>query len=394
MTGVERRVTIGGLIRLACAVAVLVVLTAPAARASAARPAPTEIEHVRASMRGLACPSTNQCTAIDEGLEESTLETSHELTFDPSSPGAAQAIAVGSTDYADIACPSQTQCTALGASGSVVTFNPTSPASQITGTIESGLAVEALACPSVAQCTTVDKHGREVTFNPMSPASPTPVAIDPEQLTEAIACPSASQCTAVDTSGRAVTFDPQSPEAPTTSTIDPSYQLTHIACPSLTQCTAVDRDGNEITFNPTSPGAVTLTALKRGAGPVVGYPTEGIACPSTTQCTAALEVSPLSSGVVTFNPNSPGTPTPVSILETISSISCPSSSQCTINDDVQVLTFDPTMLGATATPAWTHAQCKRTYTSWLRRHSRARRSARSAEASLLRRQHGCPSSSL
>jgi hypothetical protein len=139
---------------------------------------------------------------------------------------------------------------------------------------------------------------------------------------------------------------------------------------------------------------VTVTALKPGAGPVVGYPTAGIACPSTTQCTAALEVSPLSSGVVTFNPNSPGTPTPVSILETISSISCPSRSQCTINDDAQVLTFDPATLGAAATPRWTEAQCKRTYANWLKRHARARRSARSAEASLLRKQHGCPSSSL
>src|ERR1035441_10422144 len=75
--------------------------------------------------------------------------------------------------------------------------------------------------------------------------------------------------------------------------------LAGVACPSATQCTAVDLSGQQVTFNPASPGTPTPTTIDTTS-------LAGVACPSATQCTAVDAIG----RQVTFNPASPGTPTP------------------------------------------------------------------------------------
>jgi hypothetical protein len=237
-----------------------------------------------------------------------------------------------------VACPSTNQCTAISGAGSgmndggEVTFNPTSPGSPAPVTIDSGAVLDGVACPSTSQCTAVDSGGGEVTFNPTSPGVPTPTLIDSNAGGLAlVACPSTSQCTAVDYDGNEVTFNPTSPGSPTPKLIDSNAVPVGVACPSTSQCTVVDSSDNELTFNPTSPGVPTPKPVGSGEG--------GVACPSTSQCTAVDS----GGGEVTFNPRSPGVPNPTVVARHIlTSVACPSTRQCTaVGFDGQEVTFDP-----------------------------------------------------
>ena len=72
--------------------------------------------------------------------------------------------------------------------------------------------------------------------------------------------------------------------------------LSGVACPSTVQCTAVDARGQELTFDPASPGTPTPITVSDSypAGyspggeyyPAGNYGLEAVACPSTSQCTA------------------------------------------------------------------------------------------------------------
>src|SRR5437899_9699842 len=53
--------------------------------------------------------------------------------------------------------------------------------------------LEGVSCPSTTQCTAVDAVGQEVTFNPTSPGTPTTVTVDSGQQLRAVACPTTSQ---------------------------------------------------------------------------------------------------------------------------------------------------------------------------------------------------------
>src|ERR1700735_4496024 len=55
--------------------------------------------------------------------------------------------------------------------------------------------------------------------------------------------------------------------------------LGSVACPSAAQCTALDFSGQQVTFDPASPGTPTPTAIDSDG-------LSGVACPSATQCTA------------------------------------------------------------------------------------------------------------
>jgi hypothetical protein len=218
--------------------------------------------------------------------------------------------------------------------------------------------LKSIACPSSTQCTAVDHEGQEVTFNPQSPGTPTPIAVDSGSVLTRVACPSSTQCTAVDEVGQEVTFNPQSPGSPTPTQIGGFRVPLSIACPSVTQCTAVDSvsekypgpplgaQGHEITFNPQSPGTPTEAAITSRVSPT------SVACPSSTQCTAV----DASGGEVTFNPQSPGTPAPVTISEKrLTSVACPSSTQCTAVNETGGLvpsgaevTFNPQSPGTPA----------------------------------------------
>lgn len=123
--------------------------------------------------------------------------------------------------------------------------------------------------------------------------------------------------------------------------------LMGIACPSVSQCTTVSLQGTEMTFNPTSPGKPTPQTIDGGRA------LSDVACPSISRCTA-VDGSPRSSKPggyeITFNPLSPGTPTPVKIDNSsdgqLWSMACPSESQCTTVGYSGVgVTFDPASQG-------------------------------------------------
>src|ERR1700684_613693 len=91
-----------------------------------------------------------------------------------------------------------------------------------------------------------------------------------------------------------------------------------VACPSATQCTAVDGSGQELTYNPSSPGTPTPVVID------AGQQLQAISCSSATRC-AALDYG---GRVVTFNPQSPSTTTVVVLpSDAFYTLSC-TSDQC------------------------------------------------------------------
>lgn len=107
-----------------------------------------------------------------------------------------------------------------------------------------------------------------------------------------------------------------------------------VACPSSTQCTVTDNQGQQVTFDPSSPGDPTPTSIDPGNAP------KGLACPSMTQCTAVDNEGQL----VTFDPRAPGAPPVIKLSFTsLESVACPLEDRCTAvgNPTSNVVTFDP-----------------------------------------------------
>ena len=107
-------------------------------------------------------------------------------------------------------------------------------------------------------------------------------------------------------------------------------------CPSTTECTAVDLRGQEVTFDPQNPGSPTPVAI------VNNHALLSVSCPSTTQCTAVDD----DQYEATFNPQSPTTGRYASLgtqsEASITSVSCPTVTQCTAVDAVgEQATFNP-----------------------------------------------------
>lgn len=188
-----------------------------------------------------------------------------------------------------------------------------------------------------------------------------PVVVDPTGgpnhsggYLDAVACASSTQCTAVDGGGTGeVTFDPFHPESAHLVTID-SQPMAGVACPSLTQCTAVDTvgstrtGGREVTFNPQNPGTPTPVTIYAVVGPdyVEHYSPTAVACPSQAQCTAVLA----NGGEVTFNPLSPGVLIATAIdSNLITGLACPTLSLCVAVDNYGgEVTFNPQSPGSPA----------------------------------------------
>jgi hypothetical protein len=211
-----------------------------------------------------------------------------------------------------------------------------------------------VACPSASQCTAVDGKGREVTYDPGAPGSPTPVAILPGVGQSWIACPSVLQCTAIggspESNGLEVTFDPRSPPGATSAPIPEDGLFTGIACPSTGECTAVFQElfgcrSDEVTFNPHLPGGAQAVVIDQVSPcPIVGHfalgPSLAVACPSASQCAVVDSAG----RETTFDPVSPGSPTPMTIDsgKDLAAVDCVSTSQCTAIDDAGgQVTFNP-----------------------------------------------------
>jgi len=318
----------------------------------------------------VACPSTTQCTLVDNEGQE--------VTFDPAAPASATSYVFDSGQtYSAIVCPTTTECVTVSNNGREVEFDPTAPAGASTPRSLAATATRGLACPATTQCTAIDGTGHELTFDPTTTASPTNLTVDTGKQLNGISCPSATQCTAIDNAGGEVTFDPTSPGSPTPATVDGSTAMNGVSCPSTSQCTAVDASGQVVTFNPTSPGTPTPVSIDSGQiltdivcpstsrcvtidfahheyafDPTnVGSPTQftigatflltALDCPSTTQCTLVDN----GGRTTTVDPTAPGSPT-LTLVDgraTMLGISCPSATQCTaIDNATRAITFDPT----------------------------------------------------
>ncbi len=127
-----------------------------------------------------------------------------------------------------------------------------------------------------------------------------------------------------------------------------------MACPTIGQCTAVGGNGYEVTFDPATPGTPTPAAIDVANGTfgdvVVTEPT-AVACPSASQCTAVDG----SGNEVTFNPTDGDLITGVTVLVAtapyvgngMNGVACPSTTQCTAVDyEGHQATFDPASPGS------------------------------------------------
>jgi hypothetical protein len=277
------------------------------------------------ALAGVACPSSGQCTAVDNQGQQ--------VTFDPTEPAAASTTKFTPDSFGAVACPSSEQCIGVGEDAAM--FNPLR--SVFSGiSVDPSNGLEAVACPSSIQCTATDLLGQEATFDPSLGSAQAPIAIDAPNWLDGLACPSTSQCTAVDFKGQQVTFDPTAPANPAPTVIAPGRWLWDVACPSVSQCTALG-EGEEVTFNPTEAGGVKIApiAINAFAG--------ALACPSTSQCTAVggseeVTFDPLELPLV---PEAPATPI-VEPNRPARSIRprCTSLSGCLADDLASRLTFD------------------------------------------------------
>jgi hypothetical protein len=235
-----------------------------------------------------------------------------------------------------VACPTADQCTAIDGNNEAVTFNPLSPGVPTAFPLGLDGFVARLVCPATTQCTGVTVEGQEVTFNPVSPLPVMSSALYPNQDFSGVSCPTTSQCTALGYHGHEITFNPDSPGSHSEAFVEvPATDMGDVSCPSATQCTAAGanvggqfRRSNFITFNPTSPARRTIVTAP--------WATLGtIDCPSQRSCTAVGQGTRTgrparseTAGEVTFNPTRRGKASLVVIQGGGSDVSCPTASLC------------------------------------------------------------------
>ncbi|HWK28062.1 MAG TPA: hypothetical protein VNS09_15965 [Solirubrobacter sp.] len=253
-----------------------------------------------------------------------------------------------------VSCPSTDQCTLVDEWGRAVTFNPLTFKRTNVFTIDSDASEPpsedwsflGLACPSTTQCTAVDSGGRAVTFNPLVVSQPPAVRIGPTNTRVrgfyGLACPTTTQCTAVDHLGMQVTFDPATPEAVhVVSIASADYVASGFACPSVSHCvTMTDGASQNVTvFDPTASVRPTPFNMTRQGD--WGYQS-AVACPAVTQCTVVNDSVSL---MITFDPTALRRSRPRSISHNLNGslhIRCPDISRCVVMDLYgRVVTVNP-----------------------------------------------------
>ena len=164
-------------------------------------------------LHAVACPSRTQCTAT---FHDSTgLLPGYEVTFNPISgnANAAGVALVGGVSLRWVSCPSTSQCTVVDDRGREVTFDPRTAQPNAPGQVEfPHTSFEAVSCPSLDQCSASEPPGFELTFDPTTgTANATGVQhFRTGKNDTLIDCPTANQCTTVGSDGREATFNPSS----------------------------------------------------------------------------------------------------------------------------------------------------------------------------------------
>jgi hypothetical protein len=186
-----------------------------------------------------SCPTTTQCTAIDNSNGIVTFDPTSSATPDPSTTPEA----VGT-----ISCPSASLCVAAGAS--ILVFDPAAPAAAVRTTAP-GNGLYEIECPTTTQCTGLGKDF-QLTFDPRSPGAGQPVKITKfDDTLRNLECPSVNQCVATESPRPsspgapytvfALGFDPAKTTKPVRTEL---YLSGSLSCVSARQCTSVGSDGS------------------------------------------------------------------------------------------------------------------------------------------------------
>jgi hypothetical protein len=191
-------------------------------------------------------------------------DAGREITFNPESPsGATPAVIDARHSLVAVACPSSAQCSAVDDRGAEVTFDPVASGAPVAHAIDQFAAV-AVACPTTTQCTAVDASGGEVTFNPLAPSQASALVVDQVPLA-AVSCRTATDCLAVDQSGRALEGDPHAVAAWSMHQLT-SNAMVDVACPSAIRCVGVDQAGDAFVGSsgplPPAPAAIAPPRIR------------------------------------------------------------------------------------------------------------------------------------
>jgi hypothetical protein len=279
---------------------------------------------------GLACPSSSQCTAVDQN---------EQVTFNPTTRRESTPVKLfpkqSEASISGVACPALTRCTAVRW-GREVTFDPRSTAVMKPATVDRNADQNfgAVACPSATLCVGGDGSGSEVAFDPATGRPIRPVAAVADIPLDATSCPALDLCTSIDSGADIVTFDPGTGLALTEAEIDPAMEShsqeegsdsspAALACPSADRCVSADPLGNVVTFDPTSPRAASVISSDRG------HWLTSVACPSTIDCVAvdargrAFRGDPADGKWL---------PDRVASAKTLIAVACPTSRECVAVD--------------------------------------------------------------
>lgn len=220
-------------------------------------------------LRGISCPSTSLCVAVDAagnvltstnptgGTPWAVTHADTNRSYGCSGAGlACQPPLIG------IACPSTALCAAVDFSGNVLTTRtPTAPGAWASVSAHGGAlgSLWGISCPALGFCATVDGTGGQViTFNPAIPGLELRRALPANAY--GIWCQSAGLCqaSAQPTGGLSSLLGSYNPGARNaTWTSSPLGAVNTIACPSPSVCIAGDDQG-DIAAGETTRGLIRL----------------------------------------------------------------------------------------------------------------------------------------
>ena len=257
------------------------------------------------ALTGLACPAVTLCVATDQSGSVVTSANptggSGAWTTTAVDSAKGQADGGGGTLLRGLACPTTTLCVAIDAAGNAVySTAPVGGASAWTTTpADTALihgcsaagpqcqpALVGVSCPSVNMCVAADFSGNVLITG--SPAAATPWAASPTaggsvSSLWGISCPTTTFCATVDGyADNVITFNPTAIASTVVSTTVP-YGVFGIWCANAEECvaSATTQDGQSVLLSstdPTGPSSAWSVTHVGGIG--------AVACPLPTTCIA------------------------------------------------------------------------------------------------------------
>lgn len=270
-------------------------------------------------LTSVSCPATTLCVAVDAAGDVVTSEN-------PTGGAAAWAVAkidssttanntdnAGSVLLRGVSCPSTSLCVAVDAAGNVLaSTTPTGGSTTWTithadtnrsyGCGRGGLACQpplvGIACPSTALCAAVDFSGNVLTTH-------TPTALGAWPSVSAaggglrslwgISCPTVGFCATVDgTGGQVITFNPAAPGLRQSRPLPANAYRIWCQSASLCQASAQPKGGLSSVLGSYNPGARTPIWTSSPLGAV-----NAIACPSPSVCIAGDDQGEIVAGETT-----------------------------------------------------------------------------------------------